>query len=459
MVGKLFGIPRRWLTRIGSFCASLTVGHPILTIRKPDFPDPVKDPVEIGINEDALKDFVKNQAIPDNLVTTDTQQTISGTKTFTSNTSFATSTGKTTVYGGLIHLSRTDGSPFIRFFSLPTDSVSAAYIYLTAEGILSIVSQSGKNGVMISADANLARLYNAPTIGQSDKTSKAIATCGWCNTQLAQIDHTHDDAYAAKTHSHGNITSSGTIVNANNKFVITDKDGNILGSTGYLLPSEISALQACGVFVTDANAPSGRVVKNLYLTEDYGNRSENGILLRGGNAASIEFFPTGATNGGYIDFHLGGDASNYTSRIIETTLYGSGAGLHIIGNVAVWLKAPANEAKLANAPTTTPANASSSKAIATLGWVASNFVKASGYDANKWVKTDAEGKIVTTTDKVISVAETDTPFSGTKTVVTGVTWNGTKIVINSETWTYKNGALISTVANTASTINTVTYNP
>lgn len=60
---------------------------------------------------------------------------------------------------------------------------------------------------------------------------------------------------------------------------------------------------------------------------------------------------------------------------------------------------------------------------------------------------------------MISVAETDTPFSGTKTVVTGVTWNGTKIVINSETWTYKNGALISTVANTASTINTVTYNP
>lgn len=459
MVGKLFGIPRRWLTRIGSFCASLTVGHPILTIRKPDFPDPVKDPVEIGIDEDALKDFVKNQAIPDNLVTTDTQQTISGTKTFSSDTSFNTSAGNTTVYGGLIHLSRTDGSPSIRFFSLPTDSASAAYIYLTAEGTLSIVSRSGKNGVMISADANLARLYTAPTIGQSDKTSKAIATCGWCNTQLAQIDHTHDDAYAAKTHSHGNITPGGIILDAPKRFVITDSAGNIIGSTSYLSPDDVTALQSCGYFVTDSNAPSGRVVKNLYLTQDYENRTKNGILLRGGNDASIELYPTGASNGGYIDFHMGGDTSDFTSRVFEGTRQGSGTGLHLIGSVAVFLEAPANEAKLKNEPTTTPANAIGSKAIATLGWVASNFAKASGYDANKWVKTDAEGKLVTTTDKVISVGENDTPFSGTKTVLTGVAWNGTQIVINSETWTYKNGALISTVANTASTINTVTYNP
>lgn len=59
MIGKIFGVPRRWMTRIASFCSSLTVSHPILTIKKPDFPDPTKNPVEIGIDEEVLKAFIE----------------------------------------------------------------------------------------------------------------------------------------------------------------------------------------------------------------------------------------------------------------------------------------------------------------------------------------------------------------------------------------------------------------
>lgn len=47
-------------------------------------------------------------------------------------------------------------------------------------------------GAVLSAEANKAKLANAPTVGGTDKTSLAIATCGWVASNFASIDLSSD---------------------------------------------------------------------------------------------------------------------------------------------------------------------------------------------------------------------------------------------------------------------------
>ena len=61
--GRLFGVPRKFLSQVGAFCASLTSGHPIIDVRVPAFPDPGGNAVTIGVDEDALSQFVKAQTV------------------------------------------------------------------------------------------------------------------------------------------------------------------------------------------------------------------------------------------------------------------------------------------------------------------------------------------------------------------------------------------------------------
>lgn len=75
--GRIFGIPRAWLSRIGAFCSSFSTRGRLINISIPDNPSPNKAPVVFEINEDALRAFVIDNApssdptIPTNVLTDD----------------------------------------------------------------------------------------------------------------------------------------------------------------------------------------------------------------------------------------------------------------------------------------------------------------------------------------------------------------------------------------------------
>ena len=89
--------------------------------------------------------------------------------------------------------------------------------------------------------------------------------------------------------------------------------------------------------------------------------------------------PQDANHGGYIDFHYNGSTTDYTSRLIEgSELQLMSTDKNVVVKTAgsgktVILNAPANNSILQNAPTAAD-DAKTSKAIATVGWVASKFL-------------------------------------------------------------------------------------
>lgn len=105
-----------------------------------------------------------------------------------------------------------------------------------------------------------------------------------------------------------------------------------------------------------------------------------------GSEGSIELCPPQTANhGGYIDFHYNGNTADYTSRLIEedTKLRlvstDKDCVVQTIGSgKSVILNAPANNSILQNAPTAAD-DAKTSKAIATVGWVASKFLPQSSF--------------------------------------------------------------------------------
>ena len=58
LIGRLFGVPRKFLSQVGAFCASFSSGHQIIDVQTPAFPDPDKAPVTVGINEEHLRAFI-----------------------------------------------------------------------------------------------------------------------------------------------------------------------------------------------------------------------------------------------------------------------------------------------------------------------------------------------------------------------------------------------------------------
>lgn len=122
-----------------------------------------------------------------------------------------------------------------------------------------------------------------------------------------------------------------------------------------------------------------------------------------GSSGSIELRPPqDANHGGYIDFHYNGSTADYTSRLIESSelqlmstdknvvVKTAGSGKSII------LNAPANNSILQNAPTAAD-DAKTSKAIATVGWVASKFLPQSSF-------IDPSGDIQDATDMIDALA-------------------------------------------------------
>lgn len=52
--GKIFGVPRAWLSRVGAFCSSWSVEGNLLTLSIPENPDPLRNPIRLGLNSDAI---------------------------------------------------------------------------------------------------------------------------------------------------------------------------------------------------------------------------------------------------------------------------------------------------------------------------------------------------------------------------------------------------------------------
>jgi len=57
MIGRLFGVPRAWLSQVGGFCSSWKSVHNIIRLNIPDFPSR-NNPITIGVDEDALSDII-----------------------------------------------------------------------------------------------------------------------------------------------------------------------------------------------------------------------------------------------------------------------------------------------------------------------------------------------------------------------------------------------------------------
>ena len=94
---------------------------------------------------------------------------------------------------------------------------TAGFQMLTNDKALIFQSGTDKD-ISLQASPNHAVLLNTPTVLSTDNTSKAIATCGWVNSNRLKIGTTSDTA-AAGNHTH----------NYNDKFVTLDTIQTITG--------------------------------------------------------------------------------------------------------------------------------------------------------------------------------------------------------------------------------------
>lgn len=83
-----------------------------------------------------------------------------------------------------------------------------------------------------------------------------------------------------------------------------------------------------------------------------------------------------------------------------------------------------------------------------------------GLSPNRFVKTDANGHLVSLHDsEVVVLPDGETGTSATIPFVSDVSWNGTQLVITKQQLVFTNGILTAWQVATGKTINTVTYNP
>lgn len=78
-------------------------------------------------------------------------------------------------------------------------------------------------------------------------------------------------------------------------------------------------------------------------------------------------------------------------------------------------------------------------------------------NADKYVKTDANGNLATTNDQPITIDTSQyTPVNVNKKIVTDVTWTGTKLQYKYQNWTFVNGVLVDRSASQTQDIDTPT---
>ena len=183
------------------------------------------------------------------------------------------------------------------------------------------------------------------------------------------------------------VASRATVGDANLRFVDNNKtDFAILNAHAYADGTNEVTLTVKKQ--TNANAENPRIImqkgangqsllkemaSEIWLR--HGNDQTNGRVIVTPSAGRIELYPnSNASHGGYIDFHNNGNDVDYTARIIDSS--NSVFIIQVPAEKYIRLQADANKAELVNSPTVSLTN-KTSKAIATTGWVASNFLPAS----------------------------------------------------------------------------------
>lgn len=147
--------------------------------------------------------------------------------------------------------------------------------------------------------------------------------------------------------------------------------------------------------------------------------------------APIELYPVSGSDKDYIDFHFGGDTSDYTARIIENTS----------GNLTI-------DATSFLVPTPSDTTSTSSQQAATVGWantIGNNLVHKSGAETIAGVKTftsTINGNAATVTNGVYT--NTDQTITGTKTIMTA------KLHI-------KNDSIVTGTAPSSTQVNSVQF--
>ena len=433
----IFQLPLQWFKTISDKVFN-AYGTNFLTIK-----DGMYGGMEFGIDEQVFANAVEN-AGKDKYVTIDTNQSITGLKTFTSD--IAVSNGSSTSYIGMNsdqHL-EVDTNSTIDAVATGIDvihPINDSHTTINAQGNIEIYPQStaqhggyidfhlngstadytsriieggqsftlttkqkdivvrtedSQNSITLQAAADKVFLANNPT--SEDPNSKLIATVGYCQTKFGKvksIDGVTPDA-------NGNISLSDVIDLST--YVTLDTNQEITGQKTFSDDIVFDNGTYAGTIGMDNNSTfSFSALRPIDINTNYQVEIKNPI-----NASHVEISPAGkielyppttAQHGGYIDFHLNGSSADYTSRIIETasslnitsvgkdiTLQGNNTGLQLKSSDTV------GEQLLIGEPNRLYSTGQDSQ-LASRGYVRLNFARASHTHGN----ITNDGKITTTT--------------------------------------------------------------
>ena len=422
-VKSVFQIPKRWFSFVHNFCCR-SYGGNLISIRQDE-----SGAAEIYVDDEEFQAKVLEVAGDGGVKTVDGKGPDGG-----GDVAFGLAASKWMKTDAQGHLGTSDETP------LTLDQGATGVLY-GAAGALQYKTIGDAPGDVAAGDhIHTQYLTSLPTscLTTNDINAPATSTRGvagnyhsnaaYTGTLHGALDNLYSwtGIYGGSTNIHsGNIDDY-----LEDDYVTVDTDQTVTGSKTFVADVELRD----GANMRLEGATNGNAIE-----VSYGGYKTQQLPGR------IEMYYTTP----YIDFHQNSDASDYTSRLICAS-----QNTQLIDNRGIILNAQADKAVLANQPTA-DAKQKESKAIATVGWTASNFVPATGYAASKWVKTDADGMLATTDDVPIAVDTTKyTPQNTTLTCVTEVKWTGTVLQQTSRTLQFKNGVLVSVGNASTSTIDT-----
>ena len=306
---------------------------------------------------------------------------------------------------------------YTQFFS----NVTAATIMANAWAAMRISDGNGGYpvGCYFDNTSKTARIWS----------SGGYSRMSYRNSSGADIAYLHiDETYCGLKHGTGGMLQV---------------DGNgfeaKVGSNTYIEGGNAQLLLTCG----NTSSPSiqfDNSINTIWLRS--GSTADDSRLTigRDGTKGALSIFTPyytyingGGSTGGYVHIQgetmtfWGGNATAIYAGERIALQWGSYPHVWINSSAEIQLNAPANQSKLYHHPTVS-ASDTNSYAIATCGWVADNFIRSEG-----------------------------STYTGTRTVVTGVSWTGTQLQFTRENWKYTKGQLESVSTASTITINTTTY--
>ena len=353
-------------------------------------------------------------------VTTNTAQTITGTKTFSNGT---TTVNSIALNGAAVSFSR-DGTARGRFRIGSGDNTD----FIIEAGNMDATTG---NQIRLYAAANKTILFNAPTATASDTSSKAVATCGWAANLFSPKTHNHDGVYSKTDHTHsGYATTNHTHSNYATTSSVSSLAGEVDELAGvvdgilaeYVAEDELTAtlsaysntetiaanyatktalsavdddLTALAQIVDDMDADLGDlsdwadaldadlydangspkfVTTNTAQTVTGTKTFKDKIIIKNGGNVDVATLRTGGPNA--LAFVLENLSGGVYIRDDESE---NGVGINF--------EAAANKVVLKRSPTAT-ASDTTSKAVATCGWAANLFSPKTHNHDGVYAKTD-----------------------------------------------------------------------